>query len=70
MYALLDQQTKEGNCMEGEIRLTGGNRTIGILEVCINNAWGAVCDTKFGSKEAQVVCHQLKFPVTGKYCNV
>ena len=31
----------------------------GTLQICINNAWGAVCsDPRFGVAEAQVACQQ------------
>ena len=32
----------------------------GRIEVCINNAWGTVCDTLFGREDAAVVCEQLE----------
>ena len=34
---------------------------MGRVEVCVNNAWGTVCnDNLFGSQEAMVLCHQLE----------
>ena len=40
----------------------------GRVEICINNAWGTICDTLFGSKEAEVVCGQLEgFQMDGKW---
>ena len=30
----------------------------GKVEVCVNNAWGAVCSGSFNSPEADVVCNQ------------
>ena len=38
----------------------------GRVEICINNAWGTVCDKKFSSEDAQVVCRQLHLPTEGK----
>ena len=32
-----------------------------MVEVCINNTWGAVCPNSFGESEASVVCRQLGF---------
>ena len=56
------QSVSAGNCSDGEVRLVGGaNITLGVVEVCINNAWGTVCKSGFGTNEAKVVCHQLQF---------
>ena len=38
----------------------GGNeRAEGRVEICINSAWGAVCEAGFTKEEATVVCRQL-----------
>ena len=54
-----------GYCETGEVRLADStddnnlNTTSGRLEICINNAWGAVCnDDLFGVADAQVACQQ------------
>ena len=57
--------TSAGFCSDGELRL--GNRTDdyddwtrrGRVELCINNAWGTVCDTSFSVPDALVTCNQL-----------
>ena len=56
------------NCTHGELRLVGGAvaHLEGRVEICINNAWGTVCDNKFSSEDAQVVCRQLHLPTEGK----
>ena len=50
-------------CNTNEDRLTSStsdnNSTQGRLEVCINNAWGTVCDDRFGSEDAAVACSQI-----------
>ena len=57
--------TPSGNCSDGEVRLEGGTvnlqeRTLeGRVEICINNAWGTVCDSAFRSPDAAVVCRRL-----------
>ena len=60
---LLAIDTARGGCMTNETRLSSstsdGNSTQGRLEVCINNAWGAVCDDRFGSEDASVACSQI-----------
>jgi len=42
-----------------KIRLVGGNKNEGRLEINHNGKWGTVCDDGFGDKEAKVVCRQL-----------
>ena len=57
--------TLNGSCIHGELRLEGGSDDMqagtrdGRVEICINNAWGTVCDTLFGRQDAEVVCRQL-----------
>ena len=31
----------------------------GRVEVCINNAWGTVCDNLFGQEDAETVCASI-----------
>lgn len=57
--------TLRGDCMDGQARLEDGamdNQTLtmdGRLEICINNAWGTVCNDSFRQPDAQVACNQL-----------
>ncbi len=56
--------TAAGDCSTGDIRLMNATDTsttrAGRLEVCINNAWGTVCDDRFNSLDAAVACTQLE----------
>ena len=57
----------ESNCTDGNVRLVGGTSQYeGRLEVCVNKAWGTVCDDSWGSAEAKIVCKQLD-PSLGKW---
>ena len=40
------------------------------VEICINNAWGTVCDELFDSLEARVICGQLGFERRGSKLSV
>ena len=57
--------TPNGNCSTGDLRLAGGSDNLqqatreGRVEICINNAWGTVCNTLFRREDAEVVCGQL-----------
>ena len=55
------------NCTDGQIRLRGGaNMREGRIEICIDKAWGTICDSYWDYREAQVACRQLGFPSIGK----
>ena len=39
--------------------MNGSDPSEGRVEICINNAWGTVCNNLFSTADAQVVCTQL-----------
>ena len=54
-------------CTTGQLRLAGGNiQNEGRVEICMNSAWGTVCDGSWGSADATVVCKQLGYSVQGE----
>ena len=49
-------------CIDGDIRLENGrNEFEGRVEMCEEEEWKTVCDIGWGSKEAIVVCRQLRY---------
>ena len=57
--------TQPGNCSRGQIRLEGGHDLVdggtrtGRLEICLNDAWGTVCNSSFNIPDARVACNQM-----------
>ena len=54
--------TESSSCNDGDLQLVGGiTFNQGRLEVCMNGAWGSVCDSDdiFTTDEAIVACRQL-----------
>ena len=55
-------------CMEGDIRLIGGQRNNeGRIEVCAKTfigvlRWGSVCSDRWDKDDATVACRQLNMP--------
>jgi hypothetical protein len=57
--------TVSGDCRTGQVRLansttdSSANTRRGTLQICINDAWGAVCDDSlFGTPDVEVACQQ------------
>ena len=49
-------------CTTGVVRLLGSSYTNwGIVEICVNNTWGTVCDDDFDNNGARFICRQLGY---------
>ncbi len=53
-------------CYHGQTRLSGGEQSFGRVEVCFYGVWGTVCDDRWDSISAGVVCQQLGYSPHGK----
>ena len=59
--------TVSANCTTGSVRLAGGSApNTGRVEICINKAWGTVCDSSWDAADTNVVCSQLGFQRYGE----
>ena len=58
-------------CSTGEIRIAMSSSNVslhaleGRLELCINSAWGTVCDSLFGNEDAMVACGRVEGFLSG-----
>ena len=52
--------------MDGDVRLVDGSNPLeGRVEICLNRAWGTICNNSFSISDAAVVCRQLRYHFNG-----
>ena len=55
------------DCTNGDIRLLGSSSSNeGTIEMCVNHAWGTICDDNWDARDGNVACAQLGFQPFGK----
>ena len=58
--------TEYSSCTSGDVRLSGGTVPHhGRVEICVNNAWGTVCDRFWDTTDGNIVCRQLGYQNSG-----
>ena len=66
MSFISGSDTLQARCVDGDIQLVNGSSPLeGRVEICMNNAWGTVCNNSFSSSDAEVVCTQLGYRFNG-----
>ncbi len=59
--------TEKDNCSDGQVRLVNGSNILeGRIEMCINKAWGSVCDDSFSEDDSNVICKELGYRINGE----
>ena len=54
-------------CNYGDVQLANGSSlNDGIVELCVDDAWGTICGENWDKEDANVVCAQLGFLPTGE----
>ena len=52
-------------CADGTIRLVSESesyfRSYGLVEICVNETWVAICEEDWDEEDASVLCHQLGY---------
>ncbi len=55
------------DCIHGDVRLVSISIPLqGRVEACYDGVWGTICNTDWGTADAQVVCRQLGFSALGE----
>ena len=67
VFPFLVPSTEVGNCSTGSIRLNGSSPLEGRVEICINNAWGTICNNRFSSSDPIVICRHLGYDSIAAY---
>ena len=55
-------------CIDGDLRLVNGTSEMeGRIEICLDEAWGTICDNLWTTNDGNVACQQLGFSRIGLF---
>ena len=66
LFETVAVDVEESECATGDVRVVGSGegRVVGSgegrLEVCVNSAWGTVCNNDFDDNDASVACGAIE----------
>ena len=70
IYFIQTSTGSNSSMMYGALRLTGGNSSMGRLEINIDGVWGSVCLRSFSMRDGHVACRQLGYKGVFSILNV
>ena len=66
-----DPSPLPSNCTDYQVRLQQrGSPNRGVVQICLNGAWAAICSGGIDYKGAQLMCNQLGFQGEGMLMQV
>ena len=67
MYNMIDPILPPSNCADYDIRLhPRGSQSEGYVQVCINGAWGGICNGGISYDASHLMCAQLGYQQQGE----
>ncbi len=62
----LDRRILQEDCTNGNLRLANPlSENSGRIEICMNRAWGTICDSAWQAQDNAVACRQLGYQPYG-----
>ena len=62
LHCVVSESEASSRCQDGEVRLMNGSMpNEGLVEICFNGRWGAICHDDWDVEDATVLCNQLGY---------
>ena len=66
LFLNIDRRTLQEDCTNGNLRLDNSqSENSGRIEICMNRAWGTICDNNWHTQDNAVACRQLGYQPFG-----